>query len=144
MRAELPHWLYLPIEQQYEDAAALLAALAGRPAGPAREPDRASRGGARGRWRIAWSSGTRYSPEGIRLAGKPALTQWPAYREGRIEVQDEGSQLIARLVQPRRGEMVVDFCAGAGKTLALGALMRSSGTLYAFDIIASRARSHLL
>jgi len=78
---------------------------------------------------------TRYSPEGIRLADKPALTQWPAYREGRIEVQDEGSQLIARLVQPRRGEMVIDFCAGAGgKTLALGALMRSSGRLYAFDI----------
>ena len=71
----------------------------------------------------------------IRLADKPALTQWPAYREGRIEVQDEGSQLIARLLQPRRGEMVVDFCAGAGgKTLALGALMRSSGRLYAFDI----------
>jgi 16S rRNA (cytosine967-C5)-methyltransferase len=36
-------------------------------------------------------------PEGIRLGSKPALTQWPAYREGRIEVQDEGSQLIARL-----------------------------------------------
>ncbi len=63
------------------------------------------------------------------------MTNWPAYREGRIEVQDEGSQLIARLLQPRRGEMVVDFCAGAGgKTLALGALMRSSGRLYAFDI----------
>jgi 16S rRNA (cytosine967-C5)-methyltransferase len=61
--------------------------------------------------------------------------QWPAYREGRIEVQDEGSQLVARLVAPKRGEMVVDFCAGAGgKTLALGALMRSSGRLYAFDI----------
>ena len=54
-------------------------------------------------------------------------------------MQDEGSQLIARLLQPRRGEMVVDFCAGAGgKTLALGALMRSSGRLYAFDINARR------
>jgi 16S rRNA (cytosine967-C5)-methyltransferase len=54
-------------------------------------------------------------------------------------VQDEGSQLIARLVQPRRGQMVVDFCAGAGgKTLALGALMRSSGRLYAFDVNARR------
>ena len=78
---------------------------------------------------------TPYSPDAIRLSSKPALTNWPAYREGRIEVQDEGSQLIARLLQPRRGEMVVDFCAGAGgKTLALGALMRSSGRLYAFDV----------
>jgi 16S rRNA (cytosine967-C5)-methyltransferase len=78
---------------------------------------------------------TRFSPDGLRLSEKPGLMQWPAYREGRIEVQDEGSQLIARLLAPKRGEMVVDFCAGAGgKTLALGALMRSSGRLYAFDI----------
>ncbi len=56
-----------------------------------------------------------------------------------MEVQDEGSQLIARLVAPRRGEMVVDFCAGAGgKTLALGSLMRSTGRLYAFDVHARR------
>jgi 16S rRNA (cytosine967-C5)-methyltransferase len=49
-------------------------------------------------------------------------------------VQDEGSQLLALLVAPKRGEMVVDFCAGAGgKTLALGAAMRSTGRLYAFD-----------
>jgi 16S rRNA (cytosine967-C5)-methyltransferase len=56
-----------------------------------------------------------------------------------VEVQDEGSQVVCRLVAPRRGEMVVDFCAGAGgKTLALGALMRSSGRLYAFDVSAAR------
>ena len=50
-----------------------------------------------------------------------------------------GSQLIARLVAPKRSDLVVDFCAGAGgKTLALGSLMRSSGRLYAFDIHAKR------
>ena len=50
-------------------------------------------------------------------------------------MQDEGSQLIARLMQPKRGEMICDFCAGAGgKTLALGALMKSSGRIYAFDV----------
>jgi 16S rRNA (cytosine967-C5)-methyltransferase len=82
---------------------------------------------------------TPYSPDGVRLFEKPGLTRWPLYQEGRIEVQDEGSQLIARLVAPRRGEMIADFCAGAGgKTLALGALMRSSGRLYAFDINAKR------
>ncbi len=78
---------------------------------------------------------TPLSPDGVRLMTKPGLTSWPIYRDGKIDVQDEGSQLIARLVQPRRGEMVCDFCAGAGgKTLALGALMRSSGRLYAFDV----------
>jgi len=76
-----------------------------------------------------------YAPLGLRLKSKPYLQKHPAYLDGSIEVQDEGSQLLACLLQPRRGEMVVDFCAGAGgKTLALGALMRSTGRLYAFDV----------
>jgi 16S rRNA (cytosine967-C5)-methyltransferase len=82
---------------------------------------------------------TPFSPEGVRLAGKPAINRHPLFTEGAVEVQDEGSQVVCRLVAPRRGEMVVDFCAGAGgKTLALGALMRSSGRLYAFDVSAAR------
>jgi 16S rRNA (cytosine967-C5)-methyltransferase len=57
------------------------------------------------------------------------------FLDGSIEVQDEGSQLLGFLLQPRRGEMVADFCAGAGgKTLLLGAMMRSQGRLYAFDV----------
>ncbi len=76
-----------------------------------------------------------YSPLGIRLAGKPALSRHPLFLDGSIEVQDEGSQLLGFLLQPRRGEMVADFCAGAGgKTLLLGAMMRSQGRLYAFDV----------
>ena len=77
---------------------------------------------------------TPYSPLGIRLQGKPSLAKLPAFVQGDIEVQDEGSQLLALLMDAKRGEMVVDFCAGAGgKTLALGAAMRNSGRLYAFD-----------
>lgn len=79
------------------------------------------------------------SPLAIRLRSKPALTRYPLYQQGWIEVQDEGSQLLAYLVAPKRGEMVVDFCAGAGgKTLLLGALMRSTGRLYAFDVSEKR------
>ncbi|MDX3904170.1 MAG: RsmB/NOP family class I SAM-dependent RNA methyltransferase [Pigmentiphaga sp.] len=82
---------------------------------------------------------TPYSPFGIRLQGRPALTRWARFEDGSIEVQDEGSQLLALLVAPRRGEMVIDFCAGAGgKTLLLGALMRSTGRLYAFDVSHAR------
>ncbi|MCC6535009.1 MAG: RsmB/NOP family class I SAM-dependent RNA methyltransferase [Burkholderiales bacterium] len=82
---------------------------------------------------------TPYSPVGIRVRGKPALEEHPLYRSGTIEVQDEGSQLLGFLLAPRRREMVVDFCAGAGgKTLLLGALMRSEGRLYAFDVSAAR------
>ena len=61
------------------------------------------------------------------------------FKSGAIEVQDEGSQLLGFLVAPRRTDMVVDFCAGAGgKTLMLGALMRSQGRIYAFDVSARR------
>ena len=77
---------------------------------------------------------TPYSPWGLRIAGKPALSEMPAFKQGLIEVQDEGSQLLALLTGAKRGEMVVDFCAGAGgKTLALGAMMKNTGRLYAFD-----------
>jgi 16S rRNA (cytosine967-C5)-methyltransferase len=76
-----------------------------------------------------------YSPLGLRLKTKPYLAKHPAYLDGSIEVQDEGSQLLGFLLAPKRSEMVVDFCAGAGgKTLILGAMMRSTGRLYAFDV----------
>lgn len=82
---------------------------------------------------------TPYSPWGLRLAGKPALAKLDAFARGAVEVQDEGSQLLALLLDPKRGQMVVDFCAGAGgKTLALGAAMRNTGRLYAFDVSAHR------
>jgi 16S rRNA (cytosine967-C5)-methyltransferase len=61
------------------------------------------------------------------------------FLRGDIEVQDEGSQLLALLTGAKRGEMVADFCAGAGgKTLALGAMMRNTGRLYAFDVSGHR------
>jgi len=81
----------------------------------------------------------RYAPLGIRLKGRPSISRHPLYVEGKIEVQDEGSQLLGYLLAPKRGEMVVDFCAGAGgKTLLLGAMMRSTGRLYAFDVAEKR------
>ena len=77
---------------------------------------------------------TPFSPWGLRIQGKPALSQLDLFARGAVEVQDEGSQLLALLLDAKRGEMVCDFCAGAGgKTLAIGASMRSTGRLYAFD-----------
>ncbi|HJV96568.1 MAG TPA: RsmB/NOP family class I SAM-dependent RNA methyltransferase, partial [Albitalea sp.] len=77
---------------------------------------------------------TPYSPWGLRVQGKPALNKLDVFTRGDVEVQDEGSQLLALLTDAKRSEMVVDFCAGAGgKTLALGAAMRNTGRLYAFD-----------
>ncbi len=80
-----------------------------------------------------------FSPWGLRVQGKPALNKLEVFTQGAVEVQDEGSQLLALLLDAKRGEMVVDFCAGAGgKTLALGAAMRNTGRLYAFDVSGHR------
>jgi len=82
---------------------------------------------------------TPLSPSGVRLAGKPAINRHELFREGLVEVQDEGSQILAWLVAPRRGEMIADYCAGAGgKTLALGMMMRGTGRIYALDISPKR------
>jgi 16S rRNA (cytosine967-C5)-methyltransferase len=145
VRAEVPMWLFQRVTVQYHDAEALLESLTQAAPLDLRvntiKTDRNAvlaelrplgRGG-------AGAAATRYSPDGIRLHDKPALTRWPIYKDGLVEVQDEGSQLVARLSAPRRGMMVVDFCAGAGgKTLALGSLMKSTGRIYAFDINAKR------
>ncbi len=80
------------------------------------------------------TTATPFSPWGLRVRDKAQLGKLDTFTRGAIEVQDEGSQLLAVLVDAKRGEMVVDFCAGAGgKTLALGASMRGTGRLYAFD-----------
>jgi len=78
---------------------------------------------------------TRFSPIGVRIREKVALNRHPMFLDGAVEVQDEGSQILGLLVEPKRSDMVVDFCAGAGgKTLQLGAAMGSRGRLYAYDV----------
>ncbi|MGE5504892.1 MAG: RsmB/NOP family class I SAM-dependent RNA methyltransferase [Actinomycetota bacterium] len=78
---------------------------------------------------------TRLSPLGLRLAGRVALVQLQAWRDGLVEVQDEGSQLVALLAGAKPGMAVADYCAGAGgKTLALAAAMENKGRLVACDV----------
>lgn len=146
VRAEMPMWLYERIAAQYGDDAKVIigASMSGAPLDLRVNTLKAKREAVMeelAEHRVA-AQLMRFSPDGIRLVDKPGLIRWPMYQEGRIDVQDEGSQLIARLLGVRRGEMVCDFCAGAGgKTLALGALMKSTGRLYAFDINAKRLDS---
>jgi len=82
---------------------------------------------------------TRWSPWGLRLPSRRPVTGTAAFEQGLIEVQDEGSQLIALLTDARPGLRVLDLCAGAGgKTLALAAAMRNKGRITACDVNAPR------
>lgn len=82
---------------------------------------------------------TPYSPWGLRVAERKPVAGTAAFREGLIEVQDEGSQLIALLTDAQPGMRVADYCAGAaGKTLALAATMGNRGHIVACDVSAPR------
>jgi 16S rRNA (cytosine967-C5)-methyltransferase len=144
VRADLPDWLWERLAQQHGHDEALRIAqglLNPAPLDLRVNLARIERSAAHARLAgdgLA-SDPTRYSPAGLRLAGKPAINRHPLFAEGLVEVQDEGSQLLAWLLAPRRGEMIADYCAGAGgKTLAAAMLMRGSGRVYAMDVSAKR------
>lgn len=79
------------------------------------------------------------SPWGLRIDGRRPITTGPAFMTGLVEIQDEGSQLVAAMVAAEPGMRVVDWCAGAGgKTLALAAAMQNRGQIVACDVSAPR------
>jgi 16S rRNA (cytosine967-C5)-methyltransferase len=82
---------------------------------------------------------TPLSPWGLRIDGRRPVTSGPAFQSGLIEIQDEGSQLVAAMVGAAPGMRVVDWCAGAGgKTLALAGMMQNRGQIIACDVSAPR------
>ena len=142
--AELPQWLVEQLQKHFSDGEILAFGRSTNQAAPldirvntlkgrrdkvlpliqAESPD---------------AEATPYSPWGIRLKNKIALNKHELFLDGTLEVQDEGSQLLALLVGAKRGEIIVDFCAGAGgKTLAVGAMTANKGRIYAFDIAEKR------
>ncbi|HWI82576.1 RsmB/NOP family class I SAM-dependent RNA methyltransferase [Ramlibacter sp.] len=142
-RHNLPEWLVQPLKEQLGDEFWALVASLDQPAPLDLRVNTLNdkRDEVRRELELAGvvARPTPYSPWCLRVEGKPAINKLDAFARGAVEVQDEGSQLLALLLDAKRGEMVVDFCAGAGgKTLAIGASMRNTGRLYAFDTSAHR------
>jgi 16S rRNA (cytosine967-C5)-methyltransferase len=144
VQADLPDWLWGKLAAQYGEQDALALARAMHVSAPLDLRVNRLNGQREAVLALFTKEGlsatpTPYSPDGVRLKEKIALNKHVLFNKGVIEVQDEGSQLLALVLAPRRGEMVADFCAGAGgKTLALGALMANTGRLYAFDVSEKR------
>ncbi|MDF7674566.1 RsmB/NOP family class I SAM-dependent RNA methyltransferase [Acetobacteraceae bacterium ESL0709] len=85
------------------------------------------------------ASETEYSSWGLRLRGRHPVTATKVFQDGLIEIQDEGSQLIAAAVEAKAGQRVLDYCAGAGgKTLALAMTMENKGQVVACDVSSPR------
>ena len=140
---DVPQWLLPHLERVFdEDLAREMAALnASAPIDLRVNLLKADRDRA---WQALAAEGiavvpTALSPVGLRLAKRAPLSRLAAFRDGLVEVQDEGSQIAALLADARPGMRVVDFCAGAGgKTLALAAGMANRGKLVACDVSAWR------
>ncbi|MCP5141077.1 MAG: RsmB/NOP family class I SAM-dependent RNA methyltransferase [Gammaproteobacteria bacterium] len=146
VQAELPDWLWTRLVAQRGEAEALALGRASQNPAPLdlrvntlktkRETLLAALAG-----EGVECSETPFSPLGLRVVGKPALNRSPLFEDGHFEVQDEGSQLLGFLLAPKRNQLVVDFCAGAGgKTLEIGAMMASKGRVYAFDVAETRLK----
>ena len=83
----------------------------------------------------------RYAPDGLRLKRRLSVVTSQAFQDGLVEIQDEGSQLVAALVDAQPGMQVADYCAGAGgKTLAIAAGMNNKGRVVAMDVLEIAAR----
>jgi 16S rRNA (cytosine967-C5)-methyltransferase len=146
IQASLPDWLYAALQEAYspEQLARLCPALL-EPAGLVLRVNtlKSDRDAVMKKltYKQIPAAVHALTPWAIALQSHPNLAKLDAYNDGLVEVQDAGSQVLAMLTDAKRGQMVADFCAGAGgKTLALGAMMRNTGRLYAFDVNSTRLK----
>jgi len=138
VRSNVPAWLAPELEASLGDglASELAALLAPAPVDLRVNRLKATRDGAQTRLAEEGveTAPTPHAPDGLRLTARHTLPALKAFAEGLVEVQDEGSQLAALMVDARPGQRVVDYCAGGGgKTLAMAAAMANQGRILACD-----------
>jgi 16S rRNA (cytosine967-C5)-methyltransferase len=145
VRLECPDWAVGPLRRRFGAAfaAEMAATLAPPPLDLRVNPIRTTRAAVLQALKELGleARSTPRAPLGIRMRERLSLARLPGLKTGEIEIQDEGSQLVALLVDARRGERVADFCAGAGgKTLAIAAQMQNKGHLVACDVNETRLK----
>ena len=145
VRVECPSWAAAPLRERFGDAfrREMAALLTPAPLDLRVNPLKATREDV---LRALQGLGLpaqacRMAPYGVRVSERPSLAGLPMLKTGEAEIQDEGSQLVAMLVDARPGERVVDFCAGAGgKSLAIAVQMANKGHVVACDVLESRLK----
>lgn len=139
VRADVPEWIWPAFETNFDEEAIVEgAALTNRPPLDIRvNTIKATRDSVY----VKDATPTETSPIGLRIApvigqGRhPNVQSDPDFMTGKLEIQDEGSQIVSLLVAAKPGEKVLDYCAGGGgKSLAVAADMENDGAVYAFDI----------
>ncbi|QJE73042.1 RsmB/NOP family class I SAM-dependent RNA methyltransferase [Aerophototrophica crusticola] len=143
VKVEVPDWAAEPLQRAFGDRflAEMGAMLGEAPLDLRVNPVKGTREEAIAQLAAAGieAKPTALSPVGLRLEGRAPIMALQAYKDGLIEIQDEGSQLVAFLTDAQPGMQVVDFCAGAGgKTLAIAAMMENRGRVVAADVLAGR------
>lgn len=150
LQADMPDWLWEKMTAQYGEAEALAIARSMHHAASLDLRVNTLKGNREETLEqllaqntsVTSIAATPYAPTGIRMPLRLNISKHKMFVEGKVEVQDEGSQVLTYLVAPKRGMMVADVCAGGGgKTLAMGAMMKNTGRLYAFDISEKRLSS---
>jgi len=145
VRLECPSWAADPLRQRFGDAFAheMTALLAPAPLDLRVNPIKFTREAMLHALKAigVQAQASAMAPFGIRVSERLSLAKLPMLKSGEVEIQDEGSQLVAGLVDARPGERVVDFCAGAGgKTLAIAAQMQNKGHVIACDVMEGRLK----
>ncbi len=145
VRLECPSWAVEPLRRRFQDAFGheMTALLSAAPLDLRVNPIKSTRELMLGALRDLGvrAEASRMAPHGIRVNERLSLSSLPMLKSGEVEIQDEGSQLVAMLVDARPGDRVVDFCAGAGgKTLAIAAQMANKGHVIACDVSEGRLK----